>query len=249
MESKDHWTATKELITGFTHPLQRRGMISLFAHLHTLVPFTRCSVWAWKALLEPLIFNGDLHHRVVTHDGEAGFQVDSAMYPGLKGQATERLLPDYEAFLETQVGRRAGVARFKGVASHGGVQGFCYNPQGNGVFSALVIQLEPDHPVEERDRVRLFECNLPMVSVLFEQGLLREKHEMAIRRIPSLSPRQRTILKLLAEGKSTPRMAHTLCVSERTVSWHLQNIYRKLDVCSRQEAIAYVNKRSLVDTV
>lgn len=249
MDSKDHWIATKELITGFTHPLQRRGMISLFDHLHALIPFTRCSVWAWKALLEPLIFNGDLHHRVVTPDGGDGFRVDSVMYPGLKGQATDRLLPDYEAFLDTQVGQRSGVAEFKGVASHESVKGFCYNPEGNGIFSALVIQLEQARPVEEPDRVRLFECNLPMVSVLFEQGLMREKHEMAIRRIPSLSPRQRTILKLLAEGKSTPRIAQALYVSERTVSWHLQNIYRKLDVRSRREAIAYVHKRSLVGTV
>ncbi|MDX1587782.1 MAG: helix-turn-helix transcriptional regulator [Oleiphilaceae bacterium] len=246
MAGRDHWIATKKLITGFTHPRQHRDTVSPYAHLHALIPFKRCSVWAWRALREPLIFNGDLYYRVVIPEGTAGFRVRSTPDPVTGDPATERLLADYEDFLEEKVDKQSGMAEFKGVMRRRLIQGLCYKPEGNGVFSALVIHLERDCPVAEPERVLLFECSLPMVSVLFEQRFLRENQEKVIHRIPSLSPRQRTILKLLAEGKDTQRMALSLCLSERTVSWHLQNIYRKLGVGSRKEALAYIRKRSLV---
>lgn len=53
----------------------------------------------------------------------------------------------------------------------------------------------------------------------------------------SLTPREREILSWSAEGKSIPVIASILSVSDAVVKFHLQNIYRKLDVTDRTQAV------------
>src|SRR5690606_29649441 len=58
-----------------------------------------------------------------------------------------------------------------------------------------------------------------------------------------LTEREEEVLKMLAEGWTNLRMANALTVSERTVRFHLSNIYEKLGVSSRAEAISWALKR------
>src|ERR1035437_3644712 len=51
-----------------------------------------------------------------------------------------------------------------------------------------------------------------------------------------LSPREREILELLAEGFSNKEIAQRVGVSDGTVRWHLRHVYDKLHVRSRTEA-------------
>ena len=53
-----------------------------------------------------------------------------------------------------------------------------------------------------------------------------------------LSKREREILRLLALGKDTKRMADSLCVSPATVRNHVQHILEKLGAHSRLQALA-----------
>ena len=53
-----------------------------------------------------------------------------------------------------------------------------------------------------------------------------------------ISARELEVLRLLAEGLSTPQMATRLVVSPNTVKTQLSSLYRKLDVRSREEALA-----------
>lgn len=55
---------------------------------------------------------------------------------------------------------------------------------------------------------------------------------------PRLSAREREILSLTAEGRSSPEIARMLFLSTSTVKTHLQNIYDKLDVSDRAAAVA-----------
>jgi DNA-binding CsgD family transcriptional regulator len=48
--------------------------------------------------------------------------------------------------------------------------------------------------------------------------------------ISQLTPREREVLQLLAEGKSTRQIASCLYVSASTVATHRQNIMHKLDI-------------------
>lgn len=55
-----------------------------------------------------------------------------------------------------------------------------------------------------------------------------------------LSERELEILQLLAEGKSNKDIAQDLFISTNTVKVHLRNIFSKLEVSSRTEAVLYI---------
>jgi LuxR family maltose regulon positive regulatory protein len=66
-------------------------------------------------------------------------------------------------------------------------------------------------------------------------------HDQAARLPPQarrISARELAVLRGLAEGLSTPQMAARLVVSPNTIKTQLASLYRKLDVRTRQEAIA-----------
>lgn len=56
---------------------------------------------------------------------------------------------------------------------------------------------------------------------------------------PEFTQRENDVLTILASGASNERIAQHLAVTERTVRFHLKNIYRKVGVHSRGEAIAW----------
>ena len=58
-----------------------------------------------------------------------------------------------------------------------------------------------------------------------------------------LTDREEEVLRMLAKGWTNTRIANELSVSERTVRFHLSNIYDKLGVGSRAEAIAWALRR------
>jgi two-component system NarL family response regulator len=61
-----------------------------------------------------------------------------------------------------------------------------------------------------------------------------------------LTAREVEVLQLLANGKSNKEISATLTISEATVKSHIGNVFRKLDVLSRTEAIATASKRGLI---
>ncbi len=63
--------------------------------------------------------------------------------------------------------------------------------------------------------------------------------------ITLLTPREREVLQLLAEGKSTKEISATLHVSERTVEAHRQNIMSKLNMHSIAELTKYAISKGL----
>ena len=62
---------------------------------------------------------------------------------------------------------------------------------------------------------------------------------------PDLTRRELEILRLLTQGLNTARAAERLHVSRATVRNHVQNIFAKLGVHSRLEAVAYAARRRL----
>ncbi len=67
--------------------------------------------------------------------------------------------------------------------------------------------------------------------------------------VSSLSPREREILILLAEGNTENQIAAALVLSPRTVATHIQNVLRKLDVHSRAQAVVVAYRDGLVAAV
>jgi ATP/maltotriose-dependent transcriptional regulator MalT len=63
----------------------------------------------------------------------------------------------------------------------------------------------------------------------------------------SLTDREWEVLDLLSGGASTDDIARVLVLSSETVRTHLKNIYRKLAVSSRDDAVMAANRlRQLV---
>ena len=62
----------------------------------------------------------------------------------------------------------------------------------------------------------------------------------------ALTDRELTVLQELADGNATRSVAEHIHVSEETVKTYLKNIYKKLDVRDRTEAVAEAFRRGLV---
>ncbi|HET6407385.1 MAG TPA: response regulator transcription factor [Chthoniobacteraceae bacterium] len=63
-----------------------------------------------------------------------------------------------------------------------------------------------------------------------------------------LTPRQRDVLRLLAEGKSAKEIAAALAISSRTVEFHKYEMMRSLDVGTSAELIRFAVKSGLVNS-
>jgi DNA-binding NarL/FixJ family response regulator len=62
----------------------------------------------------------------------------------------------------------------------------------------------------------------------------------------SLTEREQDVLRLLARGLRNKEIAARLYVSERTVTFHLANIYQKLNVSGRTEALSKALEQGLI---
>lgn len=63
---------------------------------------------------------------------------------------------------------------------------------------------------------------------------------------PALTPREREILKLLAEGNSVKECACAINVSPKTVEAHKFNLMRKLDIHNKAQLVHYAYQKKIV---
>ena len=81
------------------------------------------------------------------------------------------------------------------------------------------------------------------VSALVLQGYLNP----TTRENPTLTPREREIVQLVAEGKSTKEVADKLNISPKTAETHRTNIMRKLNLHSVSGLVRYAIRNRLVE--
>src|ERR1700758_2373934 len=62
-----------------------------------------------------------------------------------------------------------------------------------------------------------------------------------------LTSREREIVQLLAEGKSSKEVASSLCISVKTAETHRANIMRKLDLHSVSELVRYAVRNQIIE--
>ena len=66
--------------------------------------------------------------------------------------------------------------------------------------------------------------------------------------IDPFTPRERSVLRLVALGRTNRQVGEELFISEKTVSVHLSRIMAKLGATRRTEAVAIASERGLLES-
>jgi DNA-binding NarL/FixJ family response regulator len=82
---------------------------------------------------------------------------------------------------------------------------------------------------------------------VFQAGTLLADSRPPAARAAGLSDKEAQVLVELTKGQSNRQIAETLWLSEQTIKFHLRNVYRKLGVANRTEALRLALERHLVD--
>jgi PAS domain S-box-containing protein len=121
--------------------------------------------------------------------------------------------------------------------------------------------LERAGQLEGRGRLMRADGSERMVEYRARWGFAPGRHLVALREVrppalplvtaddqavPRLTPREREVLQLAADGRSTRDIAGLLIVSPGTVKTHLQHIYAKLDARDRASAVATAMRLGLI---
>ena len=84
-----------------------------------------------------------------------------------------------------------------------------------------------------------------MNGTVFRAADFAEPEPTETPRPAGLTEREACILQALTRGLSNDAIAKELWITVQTVKFHLRNIYRKLDVSNRTEAVRYAYQHSL----
>lgn len=85
------------------------------------------------------------------------------------------------------------------------------------------------------------------ISRALQHRVAAQIRSEAARGAVGLTPREREVMSLVAQGLSAPEIGCRLYVSQSTVKTHLGHLYEKLGVSDRAAAVAQAMKRGLVD--
>jgi len=89
----------------------------------------------------------------------------------------------------------------------------------------------------------------PRVNDMVLAGFLDKGHDGSngeFPKLPTLTPREREVIQLLAEGKSSKEVACLLNLSTKTAETHRSNIMRKLDIHSIRDLVVYAVKNDII---
>jgi DNA-binding NarL/FixJ family response regulator len=87
------------------------------------------------------------------------------------------------------------------------------------------------------------------VSQTIARSFVKESKSGAVsnRQIESLTPREREIVKYVADGLMNKEIAEKLCISIRTVDTHKNNIFAKLELKSTVDLVKYALKNHIIE--
>lgn len=118
-----------------------------------------------------------------------------------------------------------------------------------GVSGYLIKRDAPDELINAINAAMKNEIFLPpsvstkLVNNLMQKDIkIGEKEE----RFASLTPREREILQLIAEGSTNREIAEKLFISPKTVKAHRSNLMEKLDVHNTAEITQYAIMKGLI---
>jgi len=155
--------------------------------------------------------------------------------PGLNGLEVLRVL-----------GQRSSRTRVVIFSAYGS-EGFVLEALENGAAGFLLKSCKPE---EIMAAVRAAAAGRSYLSAPFTARALRSyKEKMESTRLDpheTLTPREREVLQLAAEGHTSAEIGSRLFLSERTVEKHRSNVMHKLGLKSYAELIRYAVRRGIM---
>ncbi|HKJ94827.1 MAG TPA: LuxR family transcriptional regulator [Gammaproteobacteria bacterium] len=116
--------------------------------------------------------------------------------------------------------------------------------RGEAGMLSFSSEFDPD---KARDNIQHALPEVFLLSAYVHEAACRLASEGTLPFKPrDLTPRERECLLWAAEGKTSWETAQILGISERTVIFHLRNVTEKLNVSSRQQAIARAISQGLI---
>ena len=120
---------------------------------------------------------------------------------------------------------------------------------GRPVWLNISILAVPDATPGATVTVHLFRdvtATKELLTLVHERLTATADRDSGVDRAGVLSRRELEVLRLLAAGLNTKSAADRLHVSPATIRNHVQNLFGKLDVHSRLEAVAYASRHRLL---
>lgn len=194
------------------HPIFRDGMRALLASVHDIEVVGEAATGneaiAQAAEMQPDIVLMDL--RLPGIGGVEATRQILVASPHIRVLVVTMFEDDYSVFTAMQAGARGYIV--KGASSDEMLRAIRAVGSGEAIFSAAIA-------------VRLIN--------FFSEP----KPTIPAQAFPELSVREREILNLIAQGASNPEIANRLVISPKTVRNHVSNIFSKLQVADRAQAI------------
>ena len=98
------------------------------------------------------------------------------------------------------------------------------------------------------DVALLDDCDAALALFAGGQTRFQAQPQARVDDTVGLSPRERSILQLIAEGRSNKEIARSLGIAPETVKSHVKNVFGKLVVERRAQAISRAQSLGLVRT-
>ncbi|MDZ7721188.1 MAG: response regulator transcription factor [Balneolaceae bacterium] len=106
----------------------------------------------------------------------------------------------------------------------------------NGAIGYLIKKVGPDELIQAVKDA--YEGGSPMSPIIARKVIASMQTQPKKKKKLDLTDREQQVLRLLAEGNSYSAIADKIYLSVDGVGYHIRNIYRKLQVNSKAEAVA-----------
>src|SRR3712207_716474 len=121
-----------------------------------------------------------------------------------------------------------------------------------GIKAGAQGYLLKDAELEDLSRaIRTVHAGATIIAPELAQKMLTTfqggKRSGSSRLIPPLTERELEVIRALARGQSDRQIATSLGISEKTVRNHTSNIYRKLHIFDRTQAVIYAVREGVID--
>jgi len=188
-------------------------------------------------------------------DRQADMQVAAEAEDGI--EAVERTLqerPDV-AVLDVSMPRLTGLHAARQIRSHTeDVQVLMLSMHDEDAYFFDALEAGASGYVSKRgadsdliEAIRTVAGGRTFLNSRTQQALMKQWLEDGHQRADDLTPREREVVKLIAEANTNRQIADALQVSEKTVESHRANVLSKLGMRDRVELVRYAIRRGLVE--